>query len=223
MLPSSPGYPASAQVVGVVRRAVHSLGALVGGREKSPIEAPGDPPDAPIEIGIESLPLRFGEVLEISGASLRRSDEKDIVAILGPKRAHIPIQIVEERNLRLPAQAGFPGIRDHLLERRIGGQRIGQAAGCAGSAQPSSMDVGARLPWEISRIGIHAGERAPGDPDGGIESLKHIVAVERAGSGNGVEPVEIVDRIPVVAPGDGHIHVLPESERVGEIEAPVRE
>ena len=42
-------------VAGIVRRAVDRLGALIGGRKKRVIEAPGDAPDAPVEIGIESL------------------------------------------------------------------------------------------------------------------------------------------------------------------------
>ena len=61
---------------------------------------------------------------------------------------------------------------------------FGRAAGIGriGAAEFNGRRRAAAL--RVSRIGIHGRDRAPGNPDGGIESLIHIVAVERAGSGN---------------------------------------
>ena len=63
------------------------------------------------------------------------------------EQAEVPVDVRRLRTAaKRPAQAGLEGARDHLLERRIADEEIGQAAGrLAGSAQESSAGVGARL------------------------------------------------------------------------------
>ena len=49
---------------------------------------------------------------------------------------------------RAAAQPDLVGVRDDLLQGRVGNQEIRQQAGPAGSAQPSSAGVGARFASE---------------------------------------------------------------------------
>ena len=131
------------------------------------------------------------------------------------------LKFMNERQFRLAAQPGLPCSRDHLLKRRIACQRIGQTAriGRIGAAE---FDRGRRAAaLRIARIGVHGRDRAPGEPDGRVEALKYVVAIERARSGDRIDPVGIVDCEAVVAPGYRQIQVLGECESVGEIEAPV--
>ena len=148
MVAIQPWISLQRETVGVVGRAIQGLDALIRCREKGLIQPPRDRPDTPVEIGIESLAQGLGEVLEITGSSLRRSDEKDVVVVLVPKAPAFQLRLWNPGISGLPRRPGFPGVRDHLLQRRIGRQRIGQAAGRAGIGTPSSMAVGARLPWE---------------------------------------------------------------------------
>jgi len=64
-----------------------------------------------------------------------RSDEQDIVGVLRPEPARASFQLA----LRRAADTGFERSGNHLLERRIGNQRVRQLQGCVGSAQLSSM------------------------------------------------------------------------------------
>src|SRR5580658_7401377 len=121
----------------------------------------------------------------------------------------------------MPSQASLPSVRDHLLQRRIGCQCIGQCTGVGRIRATEFNGSGGAAALGVSGVGIHSGNGAPGNPDGGVEALVYIVAVERAWSWNRNEPVEIVDPKSVVAAGGGHIYGLPKSECVGEIEAPV--
>ena len=45
--------------------------------------------------------------------------------------------------------------------------------------------------------------------------------VREPGAGDPINQIEIIDVIVVIPPGDRHVHLLPERERVGEIKAPV--
>ncbi len=142
--------------------------------------------------------------------------------ILVPERADVPSQVGNSRNFRFAAQPHFPRVGDHLLERRIGGKRIGQAARGAwiGAAKFDRR----RRPAALGESGVrvYAGDGAPGDSDGGIEALKRVVAGKRTRSGRWIQQIEIIDPIEVVAPGNRHVHVFPKRERVGEVKAPVR-
>src|SRR3984957_14877895 len=113
--------------VGVVGGAIQCFDALIGGRKEGPIEAPSYWTDTSVQIGIETLAQSLREILEIARTDFRRRDEKNVVVILIAKRTHVPAQIMKSGKLGLAAQPGFPGVGDHLLERRIGGKRIGQA------------------------------------------------------------------------------------------------
>ncbi len=78
----------------------------------------------------------------------------------------------------MPSQAGFPGSCDNLLERRIGGQCIRQGAGVGRICTTEFNGRRGAAALGVSGIGIHRGDGAPGNPDGGVESLVYVVAVE---------------------------------------------
>ena len=58
---------------------------------------------------------------------------------------------------------------------------LGSLQGSSGSAQPSSIDVGGAAAFAVAGIEVHASRRAERQAGRGIEALKVVVAVERAG------------------------------------------
>lgn len=68
---------------------------------------------------------------------------------------------------QLAAHTDFEGACHHLLQEGIGGHGVGQAAGCP-SAQPSSMGVGARLPWVKPPYRVTAGCSCQAKPSAGF-------------------------------------------------------
>ena len=100
-------------------------------------------------------------------------------------------------------------------------ERIGQAARGAriGAAKFDRRRCAA--PLGESRVGVQAGDRAPGNSDSGIEALKCIVARKRSRPRRWIQQIEIIDPIVVVSPGNRHVHIFPKGEGIGEIEAPV--
>ena len=97
---------------------------------------------------------------------------------------------------------------------------LGSLHGWSGSAQPSSMDVAARLPSAVPQEGSEPLRRSEGHAHRRIESAKRVIAVERAGTAAGLDAVAIADRRLVVAPGQGEMPGLADGNGVRRIEAP---
>ena len=97
-----------------------------------------------LRLELDALPPRLSEVLEIAEPGLRRRDEQDVVVVFGREEADGPAgPAFGDVPPRSPASkvlvttwssGGSPAIA------------FGSLQGWSGSAHPSSIDVGARLP-----------------------------------------------------------------------------
>src|SRR5262249_47627911 len=123
-----------------------------------------------------TLPTRGTDVLEVSdvGCSTAAGDELNVVLQIGSIERSGPLQIRGD----LAACSGLEGLRDHLLQRRIGKENVGQLARRFRSGTRELDGGGRPIAFVVSRI---RGQRRRGievDADGGIEMYEGIGAVE---------------------------------------------
>ena len=137
MLPSIPGPPSLVLLLPSVDR----LRALVCRGEKCVVAAQSEFPDPAAEAGFGALPAGLAEVGEIAKAGLLRRDEQKIVVVFSAEPARAPAQVVFERS-------ATPASKVLVTTCFSGGSltsAFGRLHGSLGSAQPSSIAVGARL------------------------------------------------------------------------------
>ena len=75
------------------------------------------------ESQLRTAPSRFAEVREVAGAG-SGADEQDVVGVRRLEQAGIPADVPRQQ----PPHAELPGLRDHLLQGWVGGERVGQRA-----------------------------------------------------------------------------------------------
>ena len=78
----------------------------------------------------------------------------------------------------MPAKSGFDRVRDNLLQRRIGDEEIGQAAGCARIGAGEFRGRRRAVGFGITGVKRHAGRNVIGRADGGIEPAVFVIAVQ---------------------------------------------
>src|ERR1035441_9002578 len=114
--------------------------------------------------------------------------------VLSSEPAHAPIHVA----LLSPANPSLNGSRDHLIQRRVTGQSIGQVAGVVGVGTAKLDGCGCATAFAIAQIEVQETSWAEGDTHGRIESAENVLPIQRTGSGPGIEPVAVVDGRPIV-------------------------
>src|SRR5258706_9686849 len=77
-----------------------------------------------VEVKLSALSASFAEILEITEPGLGGGDEQKVVVVVGAEPSGAPAQMV----FRPAAHPGFESSCDHLFERWIAGQGVGQFA-----------------------------------------------------------------------------------------------
>src|ERR1035438_170601 len=75
-------------------------------------------------MSFRALAEGLAEVLKVAVSCLRRGDKQKVVVILSPKPPQAPIHTA----FVSPADPGFNSPCDHLIERRVARQSVGQVA-----------------------------------------------------------------------------------------------
>ena len=141
MSSSMPGCPASALSFVLLLPPSMRLRTLIG-RIQEGVVAPRTPvPPILPKLQFDPIPARLAEVEEVAESGLLRSHKKQVVIVLTEEVVGAPVK-------RAPSLLRIPTSNVRETTCLSGGSltsAFGKLHGSLGSAQPSSIDVGARL------------------------------------------------------------------------------
>ena len=200
---------------------VAKLGVEIGVvRRQSPASGEG-----PVQTQFHALTPGFANVVEIAFETRFGGDEEDVVLVVRAEHGRVPAQVVVAA-----AQAQFVGGGDHLFQRRIVDEAVGQPTRRirVGTGQLDRRGRARRLrqAGEAGQVVVDL----PGQPAGQVQALELVIAgqagvvvIVAAGEFHLRRGVVQRDRCTVVAPGQrpferlGDRHTLQKEQAGGAV------